>query len=159
MRDRIDNFVRKPLISLVMPTYNPKQEWLIEAIESIRKQIYPCWELCIADDASTDKGIRPILERYARKDARIKVVFREKNGHISAASNSALQLATGEWVALLDHDDLLAEHALFWVADAINQNPDARLIYSDEDKIDEAAKGSILTSSVTGMWTCFTRTI
>jgi glycosyltransferase involved in cell wall biosynthesis/predicted SAM-dependent methyltransferase len=140
MRDRIDNFVCKPLISVVMPAYNTKPEWLIEAIESIRKQIYPCWELCIADDASTDKRIRPILESYAREDTRIKVVFREKNGHISAASNSALELAIGEWVALLDHDDLLAEHALFWVADAINRDPDVKLIYSDEDKIDRSGR-------------------
>ncbi len=137
LRARAAALVHKPLISVVMPTYNPKPEWLIDAVESVRKQIYPHWELCIADDASTDKTIRPILERYAREDARIKVVFREQNGHISAASNSALELATGEWVALLDHDDLYTEHALFWVADAINQNPKTRLIYSDEDKLDE----------------------
>jgi len=137
---RIEYFSHKPLISVVMPTYNPKPEWLIEVIESVRKQIYPHWELCIADDASTDKAIRPILERYAKEDSRIKAVFREKNGHISAASNSALKLATGEWVALLDHDDLLSEHALFWVANAINENPDVRLIYSDEDKVDELGR-------------------
>ena len=140
MRARIDDFPHTPLISVVMPTYNPKPEWLTEAIESVRDQIYPHWELCIADDVSTDKAIRPILERYAMKDSRIKVVFREQNGHISAASNSALELATAEWVALLDHDDLLSEHALFWVADAIQQNSDARLIYSDEDKIYEAGR-------------------
>ncbi|MHB0990628.1 MAG: glycosyltransferase family 2 protein [Burkholderiales bacterium] len=137
MQARMDIFAHKPLISVVMPTYNPKAEWLIAAIESVRKQIYPHWELCIADDASTDKAIRPILEQYAREDTRIKVAFREQNGHISAASNSALELTTGEWIALLDHDDLLAEHALFWVADTINKNSEARLIYSDEDKIDE----------------------
>lgn len=137
MRDGIENFVHKPLISVVMPTYNPKPEWLVEAIESVRGQIYPNWELCIADDASTDDVIRPILERYVREDSRIKVVFREQNGHISASSNSALELAKGEYVALLDHDDLLAEHALFWVADAINHHPDAQLLYSDEDKIDD----------------------
>lgn len=131
---------QKPLISVVMPVYNPKPEWLIEAIGSVSKQIYPYWELCIADDASTDKAIRPILESYARADKRIKVVFRAQNGHISAASNSALELATGVWVALLDHDDLLSEHALFWVADAINQDPEARLIYSDEDKIDDVGR-------------------
>lgn len=138
MRARIDVFVHKPLISVLMPTYNPKPEWLRKAVESVRQQIYPHWELCIADDASTDRDIRPILERYAREDARIKVVFREQNGHISAASNSALELVTGEWVALLDHDDLLSEHALFWVAESINKNPDIRVIYSDEDKITEA---------------------
>lgn len=140
IRARIDGFIDKPLISVVMPTYNPKPEWLISAIESVRKQIYPRWELCIADDASTDKSTREILERYARDDSRIKVVFCEKNAHISAASNRALELVTGEWVALLDHDDLLTEHALFWVLDAINHEPDVQLIYSDEDKIDDAGK-------------------
>lgn len=140
MHKAIAEFTHQPLISVVMSTYNPKSEWVIEAIESVRKQIYPNWELCIADDASTDKTIRPILERYAKEDARIKVLFRETNGHISAASNSALELTTGEWVALLDHDDLLSEHALFWVIDAINQHPDICLIYSDEDKINEVGK-------------------
>ena len=137
MRVRSNQFEYKPLISVVMPVYNPNPAWLEEVIESVRKQIYPSWELCIADDASTNLEIRPILERYAHEDKRIKVTFREKNGHISAASNSALSLAQGEWIALLDHDDLLAEHALFWVADAINKYPEIRLIYSDEDKIDE----------------------
>ena len=137
MRERINSFSHRPVISVVMPTYNPKSEWLHEAIESVRSQIYPHWELCIADDASTDNSIRSILECYNKKDPRIKVVLRKQNGHISAASNSALALVAGEWVAFLDHDDLLSEHALFWVADAINQNPDAKLIYSDEDKVGE----------------------
>jgi glycosyltransferase involved in cell wall biosynthesis len=140
MRTHINAFENKPLISVVMPTYNPKPEWLIEAIESVRKQIYPHWELCVADDASTDQAIRPILERYLREDSRIKVVFREENGHISAASNSALELASGEYVALLDNDDLLREHALFWIADGIVANPGSGLIYSDEDKIDQTGR-------------------
>ena len=139
MRSRIKLFKNRPTISVVMPTYNTPIHWLTEAIESVRNQIYPHWELCIADDASTDQAVRTVLERYAKEDVRIKVVFREQNGHISAASNSALTLVSGQWVALLDHDDLLTEHALFWVADAINQNPEAGLIYSDEDKLD--AKG------------------
>lgn len=142
MRTRIDAFSHQPLISVVMPTYNPNPDWLIAAIESVRTQIYPRWELCIADDASTHAAVRPILESYAKKDSRIKIVFRAQNGHISAASNSALGRASGEWVALMDHDDLLSEHALFWVADAINRNPEAGLIYSDEDKIDEEGKRS-----------------
>ena len=140
LKARAGEFVHKPLITVVMPTYNPKTTWLIAAIESIRGQIYPNWELCIADDASTDAAIRPVLEAYAREDSRIKLALREKNGHISAASNSALELGSGSWVALLDHDDLFSEHALFWVVDAINQHPDARLIYSDEDKIDEIGR-------------------
>lgn len=137
MRATQSDFIDKPLISVLMPTYNPKTDWLIEAIESVRKQIYPHWELCIADDASPDPSIRPILERYAKLDPRIKITIRPKNGHISAASNSALELVSGKWVALLDHDDLLPEHALFWVTHTINAKPDVRMIYSDEDKTDE----------------------
>lgn len=136
LRTRQELFAVQPLISVVMPTYNPNPVWLVEVIESVRQQIYPHWELCIADDCSTNPAIRQTLERYQREDSRIKVVFREQNGHISAASNSAIAIATGEWIALLDHDDLLSEQALFWVAEAINQVPDVRLIYSDEDKID-----------------------
>ena len=137
LRTRSDQFNYKPLVSIVMPVYNPNPAWLEEAVASVHKQIYLNWELCIADDASTDPAIRPILEHFAKMDNRIKIVFREQNGHISAASNSALELAQGEWIALLDHDDILSEHALFWVVEAINQHPDIRLIYSDEDKIDE----------------------
>ncbi|WP_418116208.1 glycosyltransferase family 2 protein [Variovorax sp. NFACC27] len=127
----------RPLISVVMPTYNPKPAWLREAIESVRSQIYPNWELCIADDASPSAEVREILKSYSESDPRIKVVFRPKNGHISAASNSALELVSGPWVALMDHDDLLPAHALFWVADCISAHPDVKLIYSDEDKVDE----------------------
>ncbi len=140
MRKTLASWSDTPLISVIMPSYNPNPKWLVEAIESVRNQIYPNWELCVADDASTDITIRPIFEQYAKDDARIKVVCREQNGHISAASNSALQMATGKWVALLDHDDLLSEHALYWVVDAINKRPDARLIYSDEDKLNEAGR-------------------
>jgi glycosyltransferase involved in cell wall biosynthesis len=135
---RIDTFAERPLISVVMPTYNPNPAWLIEVIESVRRQSYPHWELCIADDASTDAAIRPILERFAAEDHRIKVTFRNKNGHISEASNSAIESAAGSWIALLDHDDLLNEQALFRVADVINRHHDVRMIYSDEDKVDEA---------------------
>jgi len=133
---KLQNFHLLPLISVVMPTYNTNVEWLIEAIESVRQQSYPHWELCIADDASTNKNTLSVLRDYIKKDHRIKVVFRDENGHISNSSNSALELANGEWVALLDHDDLLNHHALFWTVDAINENPQAQLIYSDEDKID-----------------------
>lgn len=142
IRQRIEKFQHKPLISVVMPTYNTEPQWLTQAIESVRKQLYPNWELCIADDASTDPRVLPILERYAKEDGRIKLVFRTHNGHISAASNSALKLISGEYITFLDHDDLLAEHALFWVVDAIVRNPDAKLIYSDEDKIDIAGRRS-----------------
>jgi glycosyltransferase involved in cell wall biosynthesis/GT2 family glycosyltransferase len=128
---------RRPLISVVLPVYNPELEFLRAAVASIQYQIYERWELCIADDASTDPRVRPFLEELARDDARIKLIFRAQNGHISACSNSALELATGEWCALLDQDDAFAENALALVALEIERHPDAGLIYSDEDKIDE----------------------
>lgn len=136
IRSHIANFRRAPLISILLPVYNTPEIWLRKAIGSVKKQIYPHWELCIADDASTLPHVRPLLEAYAREDARIKLAFRAENGHISAASNSALELATGDYVALLDHDDELAEHALYMVAASLEENPALDLIYSDEDKID-----------------------
>src|SRR6267143_1164417 len=129
---------RHPLISVIMPVYNPDLVLLSSAIDSVRTQIYENWELCIADDASTDASVAPTLEQYASADSRIKVTFAERNGHIAACSNSALELATGEWVALLDQDDLLSEHALAVVAATIGEHPEAGLIYSDEDKIDQS---------------------
>jgi glycosyltransferase involved in cell wall biosynthesis len=128
---------RHPLISIILPVYNPDLRLLEAAIDSIRNQIYERWELCIADDASTDPAVRPLLEKIAAGDPRIKVTFRNKNGHISACSNSALAFATGDWCALLDQDDAFAAHALAFVALEIARHPDAGLIYSDEDKIDE----------------------
>lgn len=99
-------------------------------------QSYPKWELCITDDASSDPRVRQVLEEYCRLDARIKVVFRTDNGHIAAASNSALCLATGEFVALLDHDDELSPDALHWLVAEINRHPDTDILYSDEDRLD-----------------------
>ena len=129
-----------PKISVIMPVYNAPEKFLRLAIESVRAQMYPHWELCIADDASSQPHVRKVLEAYAQKDARIKIIFRAENGHISATSNDALALATGDYIALLDHDDALAEHALYWVASEIIRHPDAGLIYSDEDKIDEKGR-------------------
>ncbi len=140
MSDLILEFSYQPLISVLMPTYNPPIAFLEAAIRSVQSQLYPHWELCIADDASTNPAVSELLSRYAAADARIKVIYRKENGHISAASNSALGLATGDFVALLDHDDELPAHALYCVANAINRNPKASIFYSDEDKINE--KGS-----------------
>lgn len=133
----ISSFRFKPLISLILPVYNPNPLWLEQAIISVLSQLYSSWELCISDDASTDPAIRSILLKYSQKDPRIKVFFRSVNGHISTNSNCALTLAQGTWIALLDHDDLLADDAFLYVVDAINRIPDCKLIYSDEDKIDE----------------------
>jgi glycosyltransferase involved in cell wall biosynthesis/SAM-dependent methyltransferase len=141
-RQRIEARVRAlpspPMISVIMPVYNPPVDLLRSAIESVRSQIYPNWELCIADDCSTDTEVVKLLEECEANDSRIRVVRRSENGHISAASNSALSLATGTWAAPLDHDDLLADHALALVALSISEHPGAGLFYSDEDKMDES---------------------
>lgn len=140
LTERLARMPERPRISVVMPTYNPRREWLVEAIESVRAQVYAEWELCIADDASPQPHVREVLMHYAQLDSRIRITLREANGHISATSNSALALATGEWIALLDHDDLLPPDALAEVALAIDRYPQARLIYSDEDKLGPAGR-------------------
>ncbi|MEM8957580.1 MAG: glycosyltransferase [Pseudomonadota bacterium] len=129
-----------PVISVVMPVYNPDPVLLSETIASIEAQSYPNWELCIADDASSDPAIRTLIEKAAARTPRIRTVFRTENGHISAATNSALALATGDYVALLDHDDLLPGDALLHMAAAIDANPDAQVLYSDEDKVNERGR-------------------
>lgn len=142
LRRQLRVLPRHPLISIILPVYNPQLPFLEAAIDSVRRQIYERWELCLADDASTDPEVRPFLEKMAAADPRIKLTFRERNGHISACSNSALSLATGEWCALLDQDDAFAENALALVALEIERYPDAGVIYSDEDKIDETDERS-----------------
>jgi len=140
MKYSVKHFTKKPKVSVIMPTYNSNITWLKEAIESLQNQTYTNWELCIADDASTNNSCINFLLEYQKTDNRIKVTFRKENGHISRASNSALEIATGEWMALFDHDDLLSTDALYWVVKAINKNPNVALIYSDEDKIDRKGK-------------------
>lgn len=130
----------QPMISIVVPTYNTTPAFLRDAIESVQTQSYENWQLCIADDASTDEEVRTIITEYAKKDPRIKFVFRKKNGHISEASNSALELATGEFVALLDHDDTLWPNALYEIVKAINSDETIDMLYSDEEKISENGK-------------------
>ncbi len=136
----VEHLPTKPLISIIMPVFNTPQVWLEGAIDSVRRQLYPHWQLCIADDASTEPHVRETLEKYLALDSRIQCTFRDRNGHISAASNSALQLAEGQFIALVDHDDELADHALFMIASAINEQPDVDIIYSDENKIDTAGR-------------------
>ena len=130
-------FRYQPIVSIIVPVYNPDRAFLEAAIESVLAQIYPRWELCLADDQSSQPHVREVLEHYQAQDLRIKVVFREENGHISRASNSALELATGDFVALLDHDDAIAPHALYEVVSYLNAHPNTDMIYTDEDKIDE----------------------
>lgn len=140
--EEIKAFTYKPKVSIVMPVYNVEEQWLRACVESVRNQYYENWELCIADDNSSDAHIKPLLEEFKMLDSRIKVVYREENGHISEASNSALAIATGEFVGLLDNDDTLADFALYEVVKLLNQHPQADLIYSDEDKLSEDNKRS-----------------
>lgn len=138
-RQRQVKFGRMPKISIVVPVYNPPEPYLDAMMQSVLNQTYSAWELCLAD-ASTSPSIRPILERYARQDARVKVQFLRENLGIAGNSNAALAMATGDYVALLDHDDTLAPFALYAVVEAINTHPDADFLYSDEDKLDSAGE-------------------
>jgi len=137
IRGHVDRFAERPLISVVMTAYRSDEFLLHEAVSSVRSQLYPYWELCIADDGSPGEATWRALTALAAEDPRIKIFRREANGGIAAATNSALSLATGDFVAFLDHDDLLAERALYEVAAELDAHPDADLIFSDEDKIDE----------------------
>ena len=125
----------KPKFSIVVPTYNTPSQILIEFIESVLAQTYPNLELCIADDASNAQHVKAILDRYAAQDDRIKLLYRTSNGHIAEATNTALAIATGEYICLMDHDDTIAPNALYEFALKLNEDPSLDFIYSDEDKI------------------------
>jgi GT2 family glycosyltransferase len=124
-----------PLVSVLVPTFETNSDVLRAAIESVLGQSYPHWELVVVDDASTASHVRSTLEDFASRDPRIKVHHRAQNGHISAASQDALERASGEFVALLDHDDVLCRHALWLMVAAAAAHPEAHVFYSDEDKL------------------------
>ena len=131
LRRRLDDLPGGgPSISVLMPVHDPEPRWLRVAIESVRNQIYDRWELCIVDDASTDDEVIELLRTAAADDRRIRVHTRVDNGHIVAATNDALGMATGEFVAFMDHDDELARFALGVVALAAGV---ADVLYTDED--------------------------
>jgi GT2 family glycosyltransferase len=132
----IASFRYKPKISVIMPAYNTPREFLDSGVRSVRMQHYENWELCICDDASTNVEMRHYLEEWQRQDARIKVTFSSRNEGISGASNRALQLASGEFVGLLDHDDELSPDALYEVVKLLQEQPQADMVYSDEDRLD-----------------------
>lgn len=138
LHEQIDEVIPQkynPLISIVTPVYNVPEEYLVACLESVLAQSYENWEFCLADDCSPDENVRKVLKRYEKKDPRIKVVYRKKNGRISEATNSALEIAKGEYIGLLDNDDTLTVDALYEVVKALNKNKKIDLIYSDEDKI------------------------
>lgn len=134
---KVRKLTYSPLISIIMPVYNIDKKWLDLCLESVVNQAYENWELCIVDDASTNKSTVAALKEWEKKDDRINVQYGLRNVHISEASNKAIKMAKGEYIALMDHDDELNKRALFEVADSINKNPNADVFYSDEDKIRE----------------------
>jgi GT2 family glycosyltransferase len=135
MKRKLVTLEYQPLISIVMPTYNTDPDWLREAVDSVRQQIYENWELCIADDGSTNEETKDAL-RALEGDPKIKIIHLEANGGISAASNAALAAAEGEFIGLLDHDDELRVDALYWVVRKLNEEGNLDFIYTDEDKKD-----------------------
>ena len=136
----MEGLLKTPLISIIMPVHNTPPDLLRAALASVQGQWYENWELCICNDASAQPATRKLLAEFEKADARIKCVHRAESGHIVLASNDAIAISKGEFLVFLDHDDQLAEHALFMFVQQLNQSPDADLIYSDEDKLDEQGR-------------------
>lgn len=135
-RQRKEVFTYQPRISVLVPVYNVLDKHLVPCIESVLNQTYGNWELCMADDCSTWDNVRETLSQY-EDHPQVRIVYRSENGHISRSTNSALEAATGEYIAFLDCDDLLTPDALYEVAKLLNEHPDLDFIYSDEDKTDD----------------------
>ena len=144
MRAEAATFSYQPLISVITPVFNTPAEWLSTAVASVEDQIYDRWELLLIDDASTSIETLEAVKTAIARDARIRLIQRTKNGGIAAASNDGLSEARGEWIGLLDHDDVLEPDALFQTAKLLQSSPDADLIYSDEDKLTGAGLDSPL---------------
>lgn len=126
----------RPRFSILVPSYNTPDVLLEACLESVRAQAYPEWELVVADDGSTREETRQVLRRYEAADPRVRVVWNAANRGIAANTQSALDQATGEFIGLLDADDILLPHALFRVAAVIVARPDVDVVYSDEDKLE-----------------------
>lgn len=140
MADIDENKIQyRPKISVVVPVYNVSTKMLKECIMSVTNQTYTNWELCLADDASTMTEVRKCL-KYFEDNPKIKIKYREKNGHISQCTNTAIEMATGEYVAFMDCDDVLAQNALYEVVKLLNEDKSLDFIYSDEDKLSENGK-------------------
>jgi glycosyltransferase involved in cell wall biosynthesis len=134
LREQSRTFSYRPLLSILMPTFNPNDEFLTAAVESVIAQVYENWELILVDDGSSDSRARALLKNLGQRDARIQIGGQEHGG-ISSALNTGLARACGDWIALLDHDDLLEPDALFRAIELMQNDREADVIYSDEDKI------------------------
>lgn len=130
----------RAIFSILTPVYNPSIRDLVDCFRSIRSQDYPHWEWCVVDDRSTDSRVWPLLRFFALRDSRVKVLRRKENGNISAATNDALALASGDYIIPVDNDDMLAVGALAAVNHTLAHNPNTDFVYSDEDKIDSTGR-------------------
>ena len=129
-------FPYMPKFSIVIPVYKTPEKYLKEMLDSILSQTYGNWELCIADGSPAGESVERILKAYARKDSRIRYKILGENLGISGNTNAALEMAEGDYIVLADHDDIVTENALYECAKAVNENPGADVLYSDEDKLD-----------------------
>ncbi len=133
-------FAYQPIISIIVPVYNTKKNFLMDMIWSVITQTYSKWELCIVDGGSNVAYIRQVLKFYSNKDNRIKIKLLNENKGISGNSNEALKLATGEYIGFMDHDDIIPVNALYEIVKCINENKGVDFIYTDEDKLSENGK-------------------
>lgn len=128
-------FLYRPKISIVIPLYKTPEKYLRAMIDSVRNQSYSNWELCLSDGSGEDSPLTELLKQYEEKDSRIKVVYNNRQLHIAENTNEAIKIATGDFIAFSDHDDLLTPDAMFHVAKAVNENMELEVLYSDEDKV------------------------
>lgn len=133
----IDSIQSKTLFSIIIPVYNTDSNHLRSCLNSVVMQSYENWELCIVDDASTNLDTKKVLHEFEKLivNDKLNIHYRESNGHICAASNDAIDMARGDFIVLVDHDDVLHLDALYWMAKCIDENPEVNLVYTDEDKL------------------------
>ena len=137
---KVKKFKYEPMYSFVIPTYNVSRKLLSECLDSVLNQSYTNFEVCIADDCSSLKETIDTLHEYEKRDKRVRVTYRDKNGMISEASNTAIKMAKGEYIVLVDNDDVIDENSLYYITDVLNEDKTIDFIYSDEDKIDFKGK-------------------
>lgn len=133
----IESIQSKTLFSIIIPVYNTDPDYLRSCLNSVVMQSYENWELCIVDDASTNFDTKKVLHEFEKliPSEKFNIHYRESNGHICEASNDAVKMASGDFLVLVDHDDLLHLDALYWIAKCIDKNHDVNLVYTDEDKL------------------------
>ena len=133
-------FLYRPKISIVIPLYRTPEKYLCEMIDSVLNQSYSNWELCLSDGSGEDSPLTQLLKQYEKKDSRIKVVYNNRQLHIAENTNEAIKIATGDFIAFSDHDELLTPDAMFHVAKAVTENMELEVLYSDEDKVSAGNK-------------------